>query len=157
MFAAFAIGKWTQQTCGEVLCDFSNKLTTAWEGEKVEVFTDGNDDYVYMLPHYFDVENLNYGQLVKVRDENGRLIAKERRVIFGEVGVGDIETTDVENFNGILHERLGRLVRKTKGISKKRQRLYCAVSFFMFYWNFGIGTKLFWVNSYCINVVEECV
>jgi len=106
------------------------------DGEKVEVFTDGNDDYVYMLPRYFDVEDLNYGQLVKLRDEQGRLIGKERRVIFGDPDVDDIETTDVENFNGILRERLGRLVRKTKCISKKKQRLHCAISFFQFYWDF---------------------
>jgi hypothetical protein len=136
LFAAFAIGKWTQQTCGEILCDFCSKVIASQHGEKLEVFTDGNDDYVYMLPHYFDVANLNYGQLVKVRDENGRLIRKERRVIFGEVDVDDIETTDVENFNGILRERLGRLVRKTKCISKKIQRLDYAISFFQFYWNF---------------------
>ena len=72
----------------------------------------------------------------EVEDENGRLMGKERRVIFGKLDVDDIETTDVENFNGILRERLVRLVRKTKCISKKKQRLYCAISFFMFYWNF---------------------
>ena len=91
MLVAFAIGKWTQQTCSEVLCDFCSKVIASQHGEKLEVFTDGNDDYVYMLPHYFDVENLNYGQLVKLRDENGRLIGKERRIIFGEVDVDDIE------------------------------------------------------------------
>ena len=111
-------------------------MTAPQQGEKVEVFTDGNDDYVYMLPNYFDVMYLNYGQLVKLRDENGRLVGKERRVIFGDPDVDDIETTDVENFNGVLRERLGRLVRKTKCISKKKQRLHCAISFFQFYWNF---------------------
>jgi len=105
-------------------------------GEKVEVFTDGNDDYVYGLPSYFAVEDLNYGQLVKLRNDKGRLIGKERRVIFGDPDVEDIETTDVENFNGILRERLGRLVRRTKCISKKKQRLQCAISFFQFYWDF---------------------
>src|SRR5674476_1483254 len=69
LFAAFAIGKWTQQTCGQVLCDFCSKVTTPQKGEKLEVFTDGNDDYVCMLPRYFDVEDLNYGQLVKLRDD----------------------------------------------------------------------------------------
>lgn len=89
-----------------------------------------------MLPHYFDVEDLNYGQLVKLRDENGRLVGKERWVIFGKLDVDDIETSDVENFNGVLRERLGRLVRKTKCIFKKKHCLHCAISFFMFYWNF---------------------
>jgi IS1 family transposase len=32
--------------------------------------------------------------------------------------LGDVETTDVENFNGILRERLGRLVRRTKCFAK---------------------------------------
>lgn len=89
-----------------------------------------------MFPCYFDVETLNYGQLVKVRDENGRLIRKERRVIFGEVDVDDIETTDVENFNGILRERLGRLVRRMKCFAKVQRRLVCSLGLFQFYWNF---------------------
>lgn len=101
--------------------------------KKVEVFTDDNDDYMYMLPHYFDVMRLNYGLLIKLRAENGRLIRKDRRVIFGDPDVDDIETTDVENFNGILRERLGRLVRRTKCISKKKQCLHCAISLFIFY------------------------
>jgi hypothetical protein len=104
--------------------------------EKVEVFTDGNDDYVYALPIYFGFESLNYGQLVKIRDERGRLIRKEKRIIFGAPEFDDIETVNVENFNGILRERLGRLVLRTKCISKKKQRLHCAISFFLFYWNF---------------------
>jgi hypothetical protein len=73
---------------------------------------------------------------VKIRDERGRLIEKEKRIIYGDPGVEDIETVNVENFNGILRERLGRLVRRTKCISKKKQRLHCAISFFQFYWNF---------------------
>jgi hypothetical protein len=119
-----------------MLSDFGNRVMSPGAGEKVEVFTDGNDDYVYVLPDYFGVEHLNYGQLVKIRDERGRLIGKERRIVFGDPDVEEVETVNVENFNGILRERLGRLVRKTKCISKKKQRLYCAIGFFQFYWNF---------------------
>ena len=119
-----------------MLSDFSAKVAVPQEKEKLEVFTDGNDDYVYALPTYFGVESVNYGQLVKIRDERGRLIWKEKRIIFGDPMVEDIETVNVENFNGILRERVGRLVRRTKCISKKKQRLHCAISFFMFYWNF---------------------
>jgi len=136
LFAAFAIGKWTQKTCSQMLCDFSNRVMSPEDGRKVEIFTDGNDDYVYALPVYFPVENLSYGQLVKIRDERGRLIGKEKRIVYGDPEVEDIETINVENFNGILRERLGRLVRRTKCISKKKPRLHCAISFFQFYWNF---------------------
>ena len=105
-------------------------------GEKLEVFTDGNDDYTYAFPSFFKVNELNYGQLVKIRDANGRLIRKEVRVVYGDPDRDDVETVNVENFNSILRERVGRLVRKTKCISKKKSRLRCAISVFQFYWDF---------------------
>ena len=57
-------------------------------------------------------------------------------MVYGESVLGEIETTDVENFNGILRERVGRLVRKTKCFAKTKRRLVCAVGLFQFYWNF---------------------
>ena len=56
--------------------------------------------------------------------------------IFGNPDLNDIETTDVENFNGICRERDGRIVRKTKCFSKYKRRLECAIHLFQFYWNF---------------------
>nr|QNO57742.1 hypothetical protein GBAFDLPJ_00036 [Methanosarcinales archaeon ANME-1 ERB7] len=102
---------------------------------KIEVFTDGNDDYTYVLPDYYADTCINYGQLVKIR-ENGRVVRKEKRAIYGTPDPSDIETTDIENYNGILRERIGRLVRKTKCFSKRRWRLKCSLQVFQFYWNF---------------------
>jgi hypothetical protein len=96
---------------------------------------------VYALPDYFGVESVNYGQLVKIRDERGRLIWKERRIIYGDSMVEDIEIVNVENFNGVLWERLGRLVRRANCILKKKLCLYCVISFFLFYWNFILQIK----------------
>jgi hypothetical protein len=78
---------------------------------------------------------VDYGQLIKIK-RNGRVVGKKRLVIYGEPSLGDIETTDVENFNSILRERLGRLVRDCKCFSKVKRRLVCAVEVFRFYWNF---------------------
>ena len=100
------------------------------------IFTDGNDDYTHMLKSFFPVANINYGQFVKIRDSHGKLIRKERRIIYGNPDLDCIDTVNVENFNKILRERAGRLIRKTKCFSKKQQRLYCAVTLFQFYWNF---------------------
>ena len=136
LFVAFAIGKWTQQTCAEMLARFRHCLRPVGSGEKIEVFTDGNDDYTYSFPLFFKVKQLDYAQLVKVRDANGRLIRKEIRVVFGDPDRDNVETVNVENFNSILRERVGRLVRKTKCFSKKRRRLGCAVSLLQFYWDF---------------------
>lgn len=136
LFVAFATGKWTQQTCSEMLANFKCILRPSRKGEKVEVFTDGNDDYAYALPNFFMVKRLNYAQLVKIRDANGRLIRKEIKVVYGSPDCGDVETVNVENFNSILRERVGRLVRKSKCFSKKRHKLECVLWFFQFYWNF---------------------
>ena len=102
---------------------------------KIEIFSDGNDDYTYVLPDYYADSCINYGQLVKIR-EKGTVIGKEKRVIYGNPDPGDIRTTGIENFNGILRERNGRLVRKSKCFSKRRWRLECSVQLFQFYWNF---------------------
>ncbi|MDR1993659.1 MAG: hypothetical protein LBQ98_09280 [Nitrososphaerota archaeon] len=101
----------------------------------LELFTDGNDDYTYVLPQCFAINMIDYGQLIKLK-QNGRMVGKEKRIIYGTPALKDIETTDVENFNSILRERLGRLVRKSKCFSKVKRRLVCAVELFQFYWNF---------------------
>lgn len=102
---------------------------------RIEIFTDGNDDYTYVLPEYYAGTCINYGQLIKIR-ENGRVVDKEKRIVYGNPDIADIETTDVENFNGILRERIGRLVRKTKCFSKYKRRLVGAIQLFQFYWDF---------------------
>ncbi len=105
------------------------------EGEKAAFYSDGNDDYTYVLPRFFHPGILEYGQLVKVR-EGGRVVGKIKRKVYGNPAEDEIETTDIENFNGILRERLGRLVRRTKCHSKLKSRLESALEFFQLYWNF---------------------
>ena len=119
-----------------MIADFKRSLRSCVVGEKIEVFTDGNDDYTYALPTFFKVKCLNYAQLLKIRDVNGKLIRKEIKVVYGNPDLYDVETVNAENFNSILRERVGRLVRKTKCLSKKKRHLWCAVILFQFYWNF---------------------
>lgn len=112
-----------------------NRIELPFPDNKIEIFTDGNRDYTNLLSDYYAGTCINYGQLVKIR-ENGTLVGKEKRIIFGNPDIAEIETTDVENFNGILRERNGRLVRKTKCFSKQKPRLEQHLHFFQFYWNF---------------------
>lgn len=103
--------------------------------DRLKIFSDGNDDYTFVMPEFFRKDCINYGQLIKIK-EHGRLVDKIHRVIYGNPSLEDIETTDVENFNGILRERLSRLVRKTKCFGKRKSRLENAIHLFQFYWNF---------------------
>lgn len=73
--------------------------------------------------------------LIKIR-RHGRVVGKTKKQVYGTPSEDDIETTDIENFGGILRERLGRLVRKTKCHSKLKARLEDALELFLFHWNF---------------------
>lgn len=102
---------------------------------KIQIFSDGNDDYTYILPEYYPETCMDYGQLIKIR-EGGKVVDKIRKIVYGSPSIDDIETTDVENFNGILRERVGRLVRKTKCYSKRKRALINALELIQFHWNF---------------------
>ncbi|MBU0497454.1 MAG: hypothetical protein KKG04_05800 [Candidatus Thermoplasmatota archaeon] len=104
-------------------------------GNKIQIFSDGNDDYTYVLPAYYPETCMDYGQLIKIR-EGGKVIDKIHKIVYGSPSVEDIETTDVENFNDILRERVGRLVRKTKCYSKQKNTLINAIEVIQFHWDF---------------------
>lgn len=103
--------------------------------DRLNIFSDGNDDYTFIMPEFFHKDSINYGQLIKIR-EKGKLVGKIRKIIFGLPKREDIETTDIENFNGIIRERVGRFVRRTKCYGKKVDCVSNALSVFQFYWNF---------------------
>ena len=63
----------------------------------LEVFTDGNDDYPYVLPMCFQLGLIDYGQLIKVK-KNGKVVGKKKVVVYGEPSLEDIETTDAREF-----------------------------------------------------------
>jgi len=132
---AYSIGKWTQKTCKKMIEKLFSRVELPFPNNKIQIFSDGNDDYVFTLPEYYADTCIDYGQIVKIR-ERGRVVDKIKRIIFGNPEKEDIETTNIENFNGILRERVGRLVRKTKCFSKKKSRLINATELIQFHWNF---------------------
>ena len=96
---------------------------------------EGNDQYEEALNDLYASPCVNYGQIVKIQ-EKGKVIEKLKRAVIKSPDLSGIETTDIENSNGIFRERVGRLVRKTKCFSKLKCRLEEALAVFQFYWNF---------------------
>jgi len=111
------------------------RIQLPFPDNKIEIFTDGNKQYESLLGEYYAHTCMDYGQIIKIK-EMGRVVEKVKRVAFGNPDLDDIETTNVENFNGILRERIGRLVRKTKCHSKEISRTEAALHLFQFHWNF---------------------
>jgi hypothetical protein len=97
LFAAFSAGKWNQQTCLAMVRKLAKALKVPSLQCPLEVFTDGNEDYSYVLPLCFALGFIDYGQLIKIC-EHGRVAGKERVIVYGNPSLGDIETMDVENF-----------------------------------------------------------
>ena len=135
LFVAHSVGKWTQQTCREMMEKMFKRVELPFPDNKLQVFSDGNDDYTYVLPEYYAETCMDYGQIIKIK-EGGRVVDKVKRVIYGCPGLDDIETTNVENFNSILRERVGRLVRESKCHSKRKSMLVNAIDLIQFHWNF---------------------
>jgi len=136
LFLSHSAGKWTQQECRDMIDMMFYMIESPFPSNKLQIFSDGNDDYTYVLKEYYVVETcVGYGQLIKIK-ENGRVIRKERRIIFGSPSLEDINTTNIENFNDILREIIGRLVRRTKCFSKRKRMLSSAIALIQFHWNF---------------------
>ena len=90
------------------------------EEDKATFTSDGNPQYTNSIEKYYLTETINYGQLVKVR-ENGRLVKKLKKVIFGELDW--IETVYIERHNLTLRNGISRLIRKTICFSKEKYML----------------------------------
>lgn len=76
-----------------------------------------------------------YGKLIKYK-ESGRLVKTEKEWIIGDGSFKEINTSQIENMNGIARGSQSHLVRKTKGFAKKVGRLTKHYGFFQMYRNF---------------------
>jgi IS1 family transposase len=92
------------------------------DDNKVTFYSDGNDQYTNALIKCFDTTAINYGQLIKER-ENGRVIGKTKKIIFGSLYPKDIDTVYIERYNLTMRLDISRLVRKTLCFSKCKQML----------------------------------
>ena len=90
--------------------------------------------------------DLNYAQVVKVRDERGRVVRVERRIVYGDpvairsslalAGMKNINTSYVERQNLSLRNASRRLVRKTICFSKDGEYLALYLEILQAWFNF---------------------
>ena len=75
-----------------------------------------------------------YGQLIKKKKDK-RFVYKFKKKIFSNPDYNDIDTVNIENYNGILRERIGCLARRTKRFSKQRSGFEKPLDIFQAYNN----------------------
>ncbi|VVB90288.1 IS1 transposase [uncultured archaeon] len=104
------------------------------EDNKATFYSDGNDQYIEALLKSFDKNTLNYGQIIKER-ENGRVVGKTKKIIFGSLYPEDIDTVYIERNNLTMRLDISRLVRKTLCFSKCKNMLDNHLDVFQCYSN----------------------
>jgi len=110
-----------QETADELIEMVKKRGKLPTENERATFFSDGNDQYTNAILKNFDKEIINYGQLIKIRD-NGRIVAKIRTIVFGEIN-NFIDTVYVERYILTLRHGISRLVRKSLCFSKCKKML----------------------------------
>ncbi len=101
----------------------------------MEIFSDGNNDYATVLPEYFPIDFINYGQ--KIKSQNGKKLSKPiKKMVYGNFDQKLIETNTVESINSVLREKVSKLYRRTKKIPKNKYSLESSICLFKFAWNF---------------------
>lgn len=114
---------------------FEDRVQQPTYKHKIEIYSDGNEDYTSVLPEYYNEDCLCYGQ--KVKTQNGKTVFPAiKRAVYGNPNLWEIDTNTNESFNSILRGKLSRLVRRTKDCSKNKSALEDSLWMFQFYWNF---------------------
>jgi len=131
----FAVGKRTQDTCDTFLKRVKNGMEQPTPSNPIEFYSDGNDQYSKGLEKIYDPACYHYGQLIKTKS-GGKLVNINRQWIVGEGALNDIQTSQIENMNGIARGSQSILVRKTKSFAKKIDRVDMMYELFQVYRNF---------------------
>lgn len=100
----------------------------------LKIYTDGNPQYLPALLTNFRKDCIVYGRLIKYK-RAGKLVWKVKEQVLRYPKIKDIDTTVIENYNGILRERISRLVRRGKCFSKNRNRFENHLNIFQSYNN----------------------
>ena len=132
---AHSVGKRIDMVADYLIWKISQILSPPTFRDPLEVYTDGNPQYETCFPVYFRKDCLIYGRVIKHK-KNGKLVYRTKEKVFRNPNFEDIDTTVIENYNGVLRERISRLVRRSKCFSKQRIRYEHHLDIFQAYNNF---------------------
>ncbi|RZB33273.1 MAG: hypothetical protein SRB1_01210 [Desulfobacteraceae bacterium Eth-SRB1] len=64
---SFTIGKRTLETCKEMIKDMFYRMELPFPDNKIEIYSDGNDEYTSTLKDFYCETCITYGQLIKIK------------------------------------------------------------------------------------------
>src|SRR3989344_662593 len=102
---------------------------------RLKIVSDGNDQNIKAIENNFDVNCVDYAQVIKIR-ENQIVIAIDSENIFGDMPEEKIKMHKIDSYCGTLRERIPIYVRETKAFSKRRKNVENRLDIFQVYRNF---------------------
>jgi IS1 family transposase/transposase-like protein len=129
---------------------FAAKLSTAVNGDRFQISTDGFEGYPAALENHLGAQ-IDYAMIIKSFSGEGldserrysppSIISTEKRVISGSPEESMVCTSHVERQNLTMRMQLRRLTRLTNGFSKKWENLKAAIA--LHFWNYNFC----WMHS----------
>lgn len=102
---------------------------------KLKIISDGNKQNIEAIKNNFEVDCVNYAQVIKIRKDQ-IVVALEKRNVFGKTNEDEITMHQIDSYCGTLRERIPIYVRETKAFSKKRQNIENRLDIYQMYRNF---------------------
>jgi hypothetical protein len=78
LIVAYEIGKRTKKTCKKLFQKVFDRVQLPFPDMKIEIFSDGHDDYTNTIPEYYAETCVDYGQVIKKR-EGGKIVGQTLR------------------------------------------------------------------------------
>lgn len=134
MFAAFAVGKWVQDTCDELYVQIARRTQQPTYYGKIGFCTDGNDQNLNSMLKVFNKDCVNYGQVIKDKIAQ-KVIGSHVRKVLGNLAYSEIYINNVDGFCSALRERIKCSVRRAKTFAKKRSTIGELLAIYQAYHN----------------------
>ena len=129
-----SVGKRIDMVADHIIWKLSGILSPPTFSYPLEIYTDGNRQYLTALLANFRKDCILYGRVIKHK-RMGRLVWRAKEQVLRCPEIKKIDTNAIENYNGILRERISRLVRRSKCYSKQRYKLERHLDIFQSYNN----------------------
>ena len=134
MFAAFAVGKWVQDTCDELYEQIAKRTQQPTYYGKISFCTDGNDQNLNSMLKVFNNDCVNYGQVIKDKIAQ-KVIGSHVRKVLGNLAYSEIFINNVDGFCSALRERAKCSVRRAKTFAKRRSTISELLAIYQAYHN----------------------
>ncbi len=108
--------------CDELYSKVAERTQQPTLKNKIIFCTDANKQNENAISSYFNNDSVNYGQVIKDKEEQ-MIYGVHKRKVIGNLPYSEIRINNIDGFCSKLRARIGCFVRKTRNFAKKRKQI----------------------------------